>query len=274
MKSKRKIKYKVSTEKIVPYSNTIWIIRHLHRMDRDEPDKWRQNPRMLQNFLDTPLTSFGKIAASKAGLEIIQNTPDINLIEYIYSSPFTRCIETSIEIAKQINQKKTSKKPCKIRIEYGLSETIPIQMDFIKVIDSELTIDKFPLLDSEMTLDRINHRYSPFIDASYKSLYKHSDIIAETLTNSSERIVKVMNHLKKYENFVICSHLIPVIISNMYLYETDFPSAYMYKINPPIKDNKTDMNPKRLTSYGILSGFVKLNNKWKYIYSPNNDYYM
>ncbi len=275
-KSRRSTKHDIPLKSPIPHSNSIWIIRHLHRMDRDEPDHWRRNPRMLQNFLDTPLTNFGKDAAAKAGLEIVQNTPDIDLIEFIYSSPFTRCIETSIEIAKIINKKKRhTKKPCKIRIEYGLSETIPVQLDFIKVLDKELTIDKFPLLDYEMSIDRIYTRYSSFIDISYKSLYKKSDIIAETLTNSADRIVKVMQYFEKnkFENFVICSHQIPVTLTSMYLYEKNFPPAYMYKINPPIKDNKTDMNPKRLTSYGILSGFVKINNKWKYIYPPNNDYF-
>ncbi len=273
-KSKNKsIKHTRSVKPNIPPSNTIWIIRHLHRMDRDEPDKWRRNPRMLQNFLDTPLTDFGKDAASKAGLEIVYNTPDIDLIEYIYSSPFTRCIETSIEIAKTI--KKQTRKSCKIRIEYGLSETIPVQLDFVKILDRNLTIDKFPLLDYEMSIDRIYSRYPSFIDMSYRSLYKKSDIIAETLTNSAERIVNVMHHLNKngHENFIICSHQIPVTLANMYLYEKNFPPAYMYKINPPVKDNKTDMNPKRLTSYGILSGFVKINNRWKYIYPPNNDYF-
>lgn len=253
-------------------SSSIWVIRHLHRMDRDEPDKWRKNPRMLQNFLDSPLTEFGKNAAMKAGLEIVDNTPNINLMHHIYCSPFTRCIETSIEIAKII--KKYTNKPCKIRIEYGLSETIPIQLDFIKVNDKELTIDKFPLLDYEMSIDRLYARYPNFIDMSYKSMYKKSDIVAETLTNSADRIVKVMHYLtSRFDNFIVCSHQIPVTLVNMYLYEKNFPPAYMYKINPPIKDNKTDMNPKRMTSYGILSGFVKINNRWKYIYPPNNDYY-
>lgn len=250
---------------------TIWIIRHLHRMDRDEPDNWKKQPRYNQNFLDSPLTQFGKLAAQKAGKEIIKNTPNINNVKYVYTSPFTRCIETSLEIAKEIT--KYTGKLVQLRIEYGIAEAVNIQLGFIKVIDRSLFIDRVPLLDFKLTTSQIAKDYFPYIDTKYKSLYKKSDIILETVKESAERTVKTMNYLtNNFKNMIICSHQIPVTIANMFLYNRPYPVVYLNKINPTLKDKK-DMNPKRLGSYGILSGFQKDEDRWKYIYPPNNDYF-
>lgn len=250
---------------------SIWIIRHLHRMDRDEPQKWKVHPRLNQNFLDSPLTHFGKLAAEKAGEEIIKHTHNIKKIKYIYTSPFTRCIETSLGIAKAIGNH--TGKLVQLRIEYGLSEAVNIQLGFIKVIDQSLFIDRVPILDFKLSSAQIAKDYFPYIDTKYKSLYKKSDIILETVKESAERTVKTMNYLtNNFKNMVICSHQIPVTIANMFLYNRQYPLVYLNKINPTVKDKK-DMDPKRLSSYGILSGFQKDENRWKYIYPPDNDYF-
>ena len=44
-------------------------------------------------------------------------------IDYIYSSPFSRCIETALQFKKYILKK--YKTDVKIRIDYGLSPQIP-----------------------------------------------------------------------------------------------------------------------------------------------------
>lgn len=250
---------------------TIWIIRHLHRMDRDEPHNWKEHPRLNHNFLDTPLTNFGKMAAEKAGEEIIKNVPNVKKIKYIYTSPFTRCIETSLGIAKALGNH--TGKLVQLRIEYGLAEAVNIQLGFIKVIDQSLFIDRVPILDFKLTTAQIAKDYFPYIDTKYKSLYKKSDIILETVKESAERTVKTMNYLtNNFKNMVICSHQIPVTIANMFLYNRPYPVVYLNKINPTVKDRK-DMNPKRLSSYGILSGFQKEDQRWKYIYPPDNNYF-
>lgn len=250
--------------------NTVWLIRHLHRLDRDEPHNWKKHPRINQNFLDTPLTEFGKEAAYKAGKEIVANTPNVKKIKYIYTSPFTRCIETSLGIAKAITEH--TGKQIQLRIEYGLSEAVAIHLEFLKVLNQSLFVDRVPILDFKLSVNQIAKDYHPHIDTKYKSLYKKSDITLETVTTSAERVVKVMNYLcNNQKNMIICSHQIPVTIANMFLYNRPYPLVYLYKINPMVKDKK-DMNPKRLSSYGILSGFTKDNDRWKYIYPPNNDY--
>jgi broad specificity phosphatase PhoE len=258
-------------KKIKDTNEEIWIIRHLHRMNLDEPTKWKEHPRYNQNFLDSPLTNFGKRAAARSAKEIIQTSPNIKKIKYIYTSPFTRCIETSLEIAKEIG--KYTGKIVQLRIEYGLAEAVPVHLEFLKVQNKTLFIDKVPILDFKLSSNQIAKDYYPYIDSKYKSLYKKSDIVMETVKESAERIVKVMNYLtNNYKNMIICTHQIPVTIANMYLYDRPYPLAYLYVINPANK-NKKDLDPKRLTSYGILSGFQKDGDRWKYIYPPNNDYY-
>ena len=253
-------------------SNVIWIIRHLHRMDRDEPTNWRKQNRYNENILDTPLTEFGHQAARKAGLEIVNTTPNPKKILYVYTSPFTRCIQTSLEIAKTISEH--TGKLVQLRIEYGLAEAIPIHLESLKILDQSLFYERVPILDFKLALPQISKDYYPYIDTKYKSLYKKSDIVTETIKDSAERIVKVMNYLtNNYKNMVICSHQVPVTISNMFLYNREYPLVYLYKINPMGKDRK-DNNPKRKNcSYGILSGFQREDNRWRYIYSPDNEYY-
>jgi broad specificity phosphatase PhoE len=258
-------------KKIKQVNEEIWIIRHLHRMNLDEPNKWKEHPRYNQNFLDSPLTEFGKKAAARSAKEIIQNSPNIKKIKYIYTSPFTRCIETSLEIAKEIG--KYTGNMVQLCIEYGLAEAVPIHLEFLKVQNKTLFIDKVPILDFKLSSNQIAKDYYPYIDTKYKSLYKKSDIFMETVKESAERIVKVMNYLTNtYKNMIICTHQIPVTIANMYLYDRPYPLAYLYLINP-VNKNKKDLDPKRLTSYGILSGFQKDGDRWKYIYPPNNNYY-
>lgn len=269
---KRSKKKKKRVKEKAEETNAIWIIRHLHRLDRDEPDSWKKHPRYNQNFLDTPLTEFGRKAAQKAGQEIVDNTPNPRKIIYVYTSPFTRCIETSLEIAKTISN--ATGKLVQLRIEYGLSESVAIHLEFLKVIDQSLFIDRVPILDFKLSSTQIAKDYYPYIDTKYKSLYKKADIVLETVKDSAERIVKVMNYLtNNHKNMVICSHQVPVTIANMFLYNRPYPLAYLYKINPMNKDKK-DVDPKRKNcSYGILSGFQKDADRWKYIYPPDNDYY-
>jgi broad specificity phosphatase PhoE len=253
-------------------TNVVWIIRHLHRLDRDEPDSWKKHPRYNQNFLDTPLTEFGRKAGQKAGQEIVDSTPNPRKILYVYTSPFTRCIETSLEIAKSISN--NTGKLVQLRIEYGLSESVAIHLEFLKVIDQSLFIDRVPLLDFKLSVTQIAKDYYPYIDTKYKSLYKKADVVLETVKDSAERIVKVMNYLtNNHKNMVICTHQVPVTIANMFLYNRPYPLVYLYKINPMNKDKK-DNNPKRKNcSYGILAGFEKDADRWKYIYPPDNEYY-
>lgn len=252
--------------------NYIWIIRHLHRLDREEPKKWIATKRYRENQYDTPLNTFGKKCAIEAGLQIAKNTPHIKRFKYIYTSPFTRCIQTSLGIVEGI--KKHTGKELQIRIEYGLAEYVPINLEQFYVQNQTLFKIRQPILDYHLAMPQLLKEYGNNIDKTYKSLYTKADIESETIWDSSERTVKVMNNItNNYKNIIICSHQLPVTIANMFLYNRQYPSPYLYKINPPkTSSSRKNTDPKRESSYGILSAFQKEDERWKYIYPPDNSY--
>lgn len=61
-----------------------------------------------------------------------------NSFAYLYSSPYTRCVQTAIQIAKDF--KDAGGKELKISIEYGLAENITYgQVYFSKISDGKIT---------------------------------------------------------------------------------------------------------------------------------------
>ena len=102
----------------------IWLIRHTERL-LFEDEKWQKSKRGLENKYDMPITNNGKKYLEKAVKEMIKNDTNFDKINYIYSSSMTRCVQTSIEIQKNI--KKYTKKFISIKIDYGLKEIHPIE---------------------------------------------------------------------------------------------------------------------------------------------------
>ena len=82
-----------------------YIIRHSERLDFFDQDVWHQTERFRSNPKDPPITRRGMTIALDATLKIIDNISDIKEYQYIYSSPFSRCIDTSIIIANTIDIK-------------------------------------------------------------------------------------------------------------------------------------------------------------------------
>mgnify|MGYP006449016553 CR=1 FL=1 len=80
----------------------IIYIRHSERLDSKNKLKWKRSKRYKENPEDTPITKEGiKIAEKKTNI-ILEKMKDI---DYIYSSPLTRCIETALVIKKSIKKK-------------------------------------------------------------------------------------------------------------------------------------------------------------------------
>ena len=86
----------------------LFTIRHAFKLKTGNNEKWKNSRRYKENMLDTPLHPNGFINASFIGIELINlhNKNLINLfkLKYIYSSPFTRCCQTAIEIIKMIKK--------------------------------------------------------------------------------------------------------------------------------------------------------------------------
>eukprot|EP01060_Flectonema_neradi_P027620 TRINITY_DN3721_c0_g5_i1.p1 TRINITY_DN3721_c0_g5~~TRINITY_DN3721_c0_g5_i1.p1 ORF type:complete len:984 (+),score=154.50 TRINITY_DN3721_c0_g5_i1:77-3028(+) len=88
------------------------ILRHAERTDRVLD--YRGTLFFPENSDDCEITKDGRSQAKKSG-EYLASTSSIPPISHIYSSPFTRCVQTACEVALQLSIPS-------IRIEPGLSE--------------------------------------------------------------------------------------------------------------------------------------------------------
>jgi len=83
----------------------IYMVRHGDKLydTQEGKDNWEVSARYKENSWDVPLSNTGKINSAKIGKELVKIGFDKE-IKYLYSSPLTRCIETSIEIIKDMGQ--------------------------------------------------------------------------------------------------------------------------------------------------------------------------
>ena len=177
-----------------------YIVRHSERLDYANESAWLNTFRYRQNPKDSPITKRGITIAKDATKKIICNMKDFSKYKFIYTSPMSRCIDTSIVMATTINVVRTKKgiNPIKIRINYGLRELNPIPLQTI--------------LDEEMREGSIIQRYRNHM-ALFDSIYE-SDIKFEDVEVSSiNPIVEVYRPLDTMENIVsedkysiICTH--------------------------------------------------------------------
>ncbi|KAI7876497.1 histidine phosphatase superfamily [Mucor mucedo] len=103
---------------------TVFIVRHGERLDHTDK-LWQPDPSL--GIWDPPITPKGFKQAEKTGSTILemlrQQTIDIkNANIVIYSSPFQRCIDTSIGVVKGLRKSKNITKTPTLRIDIGLGE--------------------------------------------------------------------------------------------------------------------------------------------------------
>jgi hypothetical protein len=80
---------------------TICLVRHGDRFDSNNYEEWQNSPRFKENSHDTPLSGLGFA-------EILILKGHIPDVDYIYTSPMTRCVQTFLDAP--------------IRLEYGITE--------------------------------------------------------------------------------------------------------------------------------------------------------
>jgi broad specificity phosphatase PhoE len=170
----------------------IYLLRHSERIDQssDEKEKlsWKKSKRYNQNPLDIPLSSNGYNICHSAIKNILNNYKED--FGFIYSSPLTRCIQTSLEFQKYIELVYSIK--ILIRIEYGLfpnffgdtdtlyyfhSETNNHNIK-IKFVNNKLKIIKpFTYIDDYLSFDNITKRYGKkHFDYDYLPIYNQDKI--------------------------------------------------------------------------------------------------
>jgi hypothetical protein len=188
----------------------LYLIRHSERLSYVDSEKWKKHPRYKINNKDDPLTKNGKVIATttitnmcNSGKLIAKN------MEYIYSSPFSRCIETSLIFQKIIKQLLSIN--VLIRIEYALVE-ISINTNFY-IKDNVISVDNtVGYLDDKLELENIYQKYgSSHFDIEYKPFVQFRKVnFDKTFEDGYNRAYSVFETFKKNTTSskinILCTH--------------------------------------------------------------------
>lgn len=262
----------------------VWIIRHGIRLDSTEKEKWEKTKRIKEHPCDTPLSEDGFKKAYQSGLELIKNSKAIQNkeVKYIYSSPLTRCIQTSVEIIKAVKDKLNY--DIKIIIFYNLGESTdfpPIlkfkgdKLSFLNPTNSDrIKFSKWSTKDNG-----INWPNKP-IDFKLRpsSLKKKYNYIVKTIgkdikinlkfTDEVNRVAKAIVNINKREkgSYIIVAHLGTSWLAYKYFNQKN------YNI-PDIKNMlQIPFHPNKENPYNIMMGFKQNKDGYDMIYEPNNKF--
>lgn len=83
----------------------ICFIRHSERLDSVDMQKWKKHERYNENEYDPVLSKNGKNIATNQLVKIMNDKYKGGHIDYIYSSPFSRCVETALQFKIYILKK-------------------------------------------------------------------------------------------------------------------------------------------------------------------------
>ena len=125
----------------------ITAVRHGQRADHADHN-WHET---AERPHDPPLTEFGKEQAAATGAAL-----HVERVDAVYSSPFTRCMETAAAIAKEHG--------LQIRVEPGIGEMLADSKEHGWGFEEE------PYTDKEFGAKRLAKRFN--VDARYMPIYK------------------------------------------------------------------------------------------------------
>jgi broad specificity phosphatase PhoE len=193
----------------------MYFIRHSERADLANNEEWKKSIRIKQNIMDPPITENGKIIAKN---KIAKIDNEIQEYEYIYTSPMTRCLETSIEFQKYIRNVRNIIVP--IRVEYGLSPVSYGTIDMwsfhrncvMEFTDNNMKIISHDdIIDEHLNLEKIFERYGKDkFDTDYNSIINSKEINNETnIDVSSSNRIKLISGFAKTQNdktSLVCTH--------------------------------------------------------------------
>ena len=190
-----------------------WIIRHSKKMNEIE---FKKTDRYKDNKFDTLLEKGSKSIAINTIKNICNIDKSIKSIQYIYSSPFTRTLETAIIFQ---NYLKKYNENIKIRIEYGLEEInankyIQNLYKYRVVKNGKIMIkDKKDVIytDKTMKLNELIKKYGNIFDTTYKSKILYKDVkylYTNFIDNWNDKIktMKYIDNLEKKNSYLIVSH--------------------------------------------------------------------
>jgi broad specificity phosphatase PhoE len=191
----------------------ILVLRHSEKQNQsnniNEKNSWKTSRRFKINQLDVPLSKNGFDLAYKSIKKILHNYK--GNFGYIYSSPLTRCIQTSIEFQKYI--KDTYDVKILIRIENGLisnffgeADTLYFGFDenalsnpVVKFVNDKPIITKpMTYIDDYLSSENIFKRYGKSkFDVSYEPHRSTEDINNEYEDLPSDICRSRINTFKK-----------------------------------------------------------------------------
>ena len=188
----------------------IYLIRHSERLSQIDRKKWEESARFKINNKDDSITKNGKVLATTTMINMCESGKITEKnIEYIYTSPFSRCIETSLIFQKVI--KNILQINVLIRVEYGLIEISPNKNIFIKKNKIQLN-NTIKLLDEQLDLVNIYKRYGvTYFDTNYKQIFTYKQTnFDKTFEDGCNRAYSVFEYLKKNtlssKVNILCTH--------------------------------------------------------------------
>ena len=200
--------------------STTYLIHHGLCQKELADSNWLASERAAINPFDAPL--------SEKGREQIQKiAPIMDGIDVIYTSPFTRAIETALHL------KNFLKKDVAIRVEYGLAEAAIltdftgvvtpefINGQFVKLIPNHVLINNrtyYSHFDDELMLNHLFERY-PELDSTYNSKFSFKEIpFSENDCEYGDRTSKVLNLILKQDiNTAVIGHKGLITLGSVYL---------------------------------------------------------
>lgn len=174
----------------------IHFIRHSEKLDFVDKNAWEKSERFKENPYDEPLSPNG-IKMAQTYLRNVFVTP--KKFSFIYSSPLTRCVETSLCFQKYILKKFNTLVP--IRIEYGLSEIghNMTNMNFFRYKNDKIfLINKQLPIDKQLNQKSIYYKYGKKnFDMTYDSI-----ISKETINTNKLEIQQFNTCLKLFKKLI------------------------------------------------------------------------
>jgi broad specificity phosphatase PhoE len=185
---------------------TICLVRHGDRLDSNNYEEWQNSPRFKENSHDTPLSELGFS-------EILKLKGYIPEVDYIYTSPMTRCVQTALQLQTFLD--------APIRLEYGITEpgrvvddghSLPQIIDgqFVKLqskYDDHNGKRLISNIDAKLFPDSIFDLW-PQLDRSYTSYIRPQDHpFVEDSVSYGNRMVKMINYFSSlHERVLLVGH--------------------------------------------------------------------
>ncbi len=232
-------------------SQELVYVRHGHRISYSQNKKikenYRKTTRHKENPFDEPLTQKGKEEIKQTVIKLLEKI-DINKYDYIYSSPMTRCLDTSQIISNEIY--KITGRKLKIRVEYGLAESSIYYRLFIPNFSKENLTINYPgeyydgaifdsVIDKKLYFENIIKRYKD-IDKNYISyttdnkIHKDADDVVRSLVGTIKRITG------ENGNILISGHGAgPYLHTHLYLTQEKYSPVKQIKLSISSSGSKT-----------------------------------